>query len=340
MRSRRFPKRGASSSATSCCRAARRARNARDGHPRPAPDRARWRSIATGSVMREPGIAAVGLLVFAVLTAYHTIGGGALAQPYGDLVIFFGPPILVMAGVAVVLIGMYVQWIRWRMHKPLSFARYPQVGPQCGQGEKGSPGGRDRGRAPIRSSHLRRLSGLSLHGRRVVLRRRLPFHDAGVRHLPAVAARARGVRAMPCRPRRHRVHRIEGSRHGGTRGDHAGRLSAADSGSRDDLRPIRGNCEQCHWPAHFFGSRWCARCTSCPTSRTPAGRSTCWCGRRGRARGSSRKWEFTGMWRARWSMSRPTPRGRTLRGCGPWIPGPARPTCTPRSRSPRPRAGR
>jgi len=58
------------------------------------------------------GIAAVGLFVFVVLTAYHTIGGGALAEPYGDLVIFFGPPMLVIAGVFVVLIGMYVQWIR------------------------------------------------------------------------------------------------------------------------------------------------------------------------------------------------------------------------------------
>ena len=27
--------------------------------------------------------------MFAVLTAYHTIGGGALTEPYGDLVIFF-----------------------------------------------------------------------------------------------------------------------------------------------------------------------------------------------------------------------------------------------------------
>jgi len=30
-----------------------RARNARDGHPRPAPDRAHWRSIATGSALPE-----------------------------------------------------------------------------------------------------------------------------------------------------------------------------------------------------------------------------------------------------------------------------------------------
>ncbi len=72
------------------------------------------------------GIVAVGVLVFAVLTAYHTIGGGAINYPYGDLVIFFLPPMFVIAGVAVVLIGMYFQWIQWRMRKPLSFARFPK----------------------------------------------------------------------------------------------------------------------------------------------------------------------------------------------------------------------
>ena len=72
------------------------------------------------------GIAAIGMLVFVVLTAYHTIGGGALTHPYGDLVIFFVPPMFVIVGVTVVLIGMYFQWIQWRMRKPLSFGRYPK----------------------------------------------------------------------------------------------------------------------------------------------------------------------------------------------------------------------
>jgi Ni/Fe-hydrogenase b-type cytochrome subunit len=72
------------------------------------------------------GIVAVGVLVFAVLMAYHTIGGGALAQPYGDLVIFFLPPVFIFGGTAVILAGMYLEWIRWRMNKPLSFARYPK----------------------------------------------------------------------------------------------------------------------------------------------------------------------------------------------------------------------
>jgi Ni/Fe-hydrogenase b-type cytochrome subunit len=72
------------------------------------------------------GIAAIGVVVFVVLTAYHVIGGGALVQPYGDLVLFIVPPMFVMLGVAVVLAGMFVQWLRWRRHKPLAFARYPK----------------------------------------------------------------------------------------------------------------------------------------------------------------------------------------------------------------------
>jgi Ni/Fe-hydrogenase b-type cytochrome subunit len=72
------------------------------------------------------GIAAIGAAVFVILTAYHTIGGGAIEQPYGDLVIFFVPPMFALAGIAVVLVGMWVQWLRWRWNKPLQFARYPK----------------------------------------------------------------------------------------------------------------------------------------------------------------------------------------------------------------------
>jgi len=114
--------------------------------------------------------------------AYHTIGGGALAQPYGDLVIFFGPPMLVMAGVAVVLLGMYLQWIRWRMHKPLSFARYPKWDLNLARERKAllwSPSGPRR--CPYRPSTA--AISLSLHRRHILLRGRVPFHDSGIRHL-------------------------------------------------------------------------------------------------------------------------------------------------------------
>jgi hypothetical protein len=167
--------------------------------PKPAPVPARWRSIATGSVMPER-VRRCGRPRVRVLTAYHTIGGGALTEPYGDLVIFFVPPIFVIAGVVVVLIGMYVQWIRWRMHKPLAFARYPKWDLNLAARERHFWPWRSEPQSS-RSRDLWDWPGVSLHGRRVILRRHLPLHDSGVRDLPAVAACARRLCAVPRRTR-------------------------------------------------------------------------------------------------------------------------------------------
>lgn len=71
-------------------------------------------------------VAATGFLVFLILLLYHFVGGGAMTLPYGDIVIFIGAPALVVAGVVLILLGMYVQWLRWRHRKPLSFPRYPR----------------------------------------------------------------------------------------------------------------------------------------------------------------------------------------------------------------------
>ena len=175
------------------------------------------------------GIVAVGVLVFAVLMAYHTIGGGALVQPYGDLVIFFLPPVFVFAGIAVILVGMYLQWIRWRMHKPLSFARYPKW---------------DLNLAAERKALLSVAIGAAIisipaiygSGQAYVYTDAEPFcgavcHSmiAGVHHLSTFAARPRDLRAMPRRTRRDGIPRSEDSRNDGTCRDHAERIPAANS---------------------------------------------------------------------------------------------------------------
>jgi len=126
------------------------------------------------------GIAAVGVLVFAVLTAYHTIGGGALTEPYGDLVIFFVPPMFVIVGVVVVLIGMYFQWDPVADAQAAVVRALPQVGPEPGRRKEGTFGRWNRSGNPLDSSYLRRATGLCLHGRGVILRRVLPLHDARV----------------------------------------------------------------------------------------------------------------------------------------------------------------
>ena len=105
-------------------------------------------------------------------------------------------------------------------------------------------------------------------------------------------------------------------RHGGTGGDDSERLSAADSGAVTALRPIRSNCEQCHWPAKFFGSR------EVQTGPFPVRRAEYALGnrhagacRRWDASGPVAAWEFTGMWPARSSMSPRMPREQNI----PWV---------------------
>jgi hypothetical protein len=222
----------------------------------PSPSRSRpGGALSQLDQLRRNGYRRRGLvLVFAVLTAYHTIGGGALTEPYGDLVIFFVPPIFVIAGVVVVLIGMYVQWIRWRMHKPLSFARYPKWDLNLAAERKALLACCDRS---AQSSPFPRFMG----GHQAYLYTDavsfcgavLPLHDSGVRHLSAVAACARGLRAMPRRTRRT----------GYIESKVRGMMELVETIQDDfprpipvpvvSLRPIRGNCEQCHWPANFFG---------------------------------------------------------------------------------------
>ena len=201
------------------------------------------------------GIAAVGVFVFAVLTAYHTVGGGALAQPYGDLVIFFVPPVFVFIGIVVVLIGMYLQWIRWRMHKPLSFARYPKWDLNLASERKAllavAIGAVILSVPAIYGSYRAYLytdavsfCGATCHSMRpeyVTYSRSPHAHvECAQCHVGAGAtgyaeSKARGV-----------VELVETLQN-----DYPRPIPVPVTA----LRPIRGNCERCHWPAFFVGSR-------------------------------------------------------------------------------------
>lgn len=201
------------------------------------------------------GIAAVGLLVFVVLMAYHTIGGGALAQPYGDLVIFIVPPMFVIAGVAVVLLGMYLQWIRWRMFKPLSFARYPKWDLNVARERKALlvvalgaaalsvPAVYGGFQAYLYTDAVS-FCGTVCHSMtpEYVTYRQSPHAHVGCAqcHISSGAAgylvaKARGVAEL-----------VE------TAQDEYPRPIPVPVTS---LRPMRENCEECHWPAHFSGAK-------------------------------------------------------------------------------------
>jgi len=199
------------------------------------------------------GIAAVGLLVFVVLTAYHTIGGGALTQPYGDLVIFFVPPAFVFVGVFIVLLGMFVQWIRWRRYKPLSFARYPQMNLNVA---------RERKALLVVAIGALLLSVPAIYGGyQAYLYTDAVSFCGGVCHSMTpeyvtyqLSPHAR-VECAQCH--------VGPGATGYLTSKIRGMVELQETMQNDyprpipvpvvSLRPIRGNCEKCHWPANFFG---------------------------------------------------------------------------------------
>ena len=201
------------------------------------------------------GIAAVGVVVFVVLTAYHTIGGGALTEPYGDLVIFFVPPLFVIAGVVVVLIGMWVQWMRWRAHKPLAFARYPKW---------------DLNLASERKALLAVAIGAAIlcvpaiYGtdQAYLYTDAVPFCGATCHSMtPEYVTYQRSPHAHVACAQCHVGPGATGYITSKVRGMVELVETIQDDFPRPipvpvvSLRPIRVNCEQCHWPANFFGAR-------------------------------------------------------------------------------------
>ncbi len=201
------------------------------------------------------GIAAVGVLVFAVLGAYHTIGGGALTEPYGDLVIFLVPPLFVIAGVAVVLIGMWVQWIRWRRHKRLAFARYPKWDLNVASERKALL-------AVAIGAVILSIPAIYGTGQAYLYTDAVPFCGATCHSMtPEYVTYQRSPHAhvgcAQCHIGPGATGYIEAKTHG--------MVELLETMQNDfprpipvpvtSLRPIRANCEQCHWPANFFGAR-------------------------------------------------------------------------------------
>jgi NapC/NirT cytochrome c family, N-terminal region len=201
------------------------------------------------------GIVAVGVLVFAILMAYHTIGGGSLVQPYGDLVIFFLPPVFIFAGISVVLVGMYFQWIRWRMRKPLSFARYPKW---------------DLNLAAERTALLSVAVGAAIisvpaiygSGQAYVYTDAVPFcgavcHSMTPEYVTYQHSPHAHVTCAQCHvgpgPAGYVVAKIRGMTElvETLQSEYPRPIPAPITA----LHTIQDNCEVCHWPSNFFGAR-------------------------------------------------------------------------------------
>lgn len=200
------------------------------------------------------GIAAVGVLVFAVLTAYHTIGGGAFTQPYGDLVIFFLPPMAVILGVVVVLIGMWFEWIRWRKNKPLSFARFPQMNLNVAAERKAllavgigaaviSIPAIYGGQQAYLYTDAVSFCGAQCHSMRPEY---VSYQQSPHAHVECaqchVAAGNLGYVESKMLGMRELVETMQN--------DYPRPIPIPVTA----LRPVRGNCERCHWPASFIGN--------------------------------------------------------------------------------------
>ena len=200
-------------------------------------------------------IAAIGVVVFVVLTGYHTIGGRPLTQPYGDLAISFLPPVFVFGGIAAILVGMYLQWILWRMNKPLSFARYPKW---------------DLNLATERKALLIVAVGAAIisvpaiygSGQAYVYSDAVPF-CGGVCHsmAPEYTAYQRSPHAHVTCAQCHIGPGVMGYAIAKLRG----MTELAETIENDypkpipipvtALYPIRSNCEECHWSGNAFGTR-------------------------------------------------------------------------------------
>jgi len=190
-----------------------------------------------------------------VLTAYHTIGGGSFTQPYGDLVIFFVPPIFVIAGVTVILGGMYAQWIRWRMHKPLAFARYPKW-------DLNLPAERKALLAVALGSAALCVPAIYGSSQAYLYTDAVSFCGAVCHSMtPEYTTYRQSPHAHVACAQCH----VGPGATGYIESKARGMLELVDTIQDDyprpipvpvsSLRPIRVNCEQCHWPAKFFGSR-------------------------------------------------------------------------------------
>jgi Ni/Fe-hydrogenase b-type cytochrome subunit len=201
------------------------------------------------------GVAGVGVFVFAVLTAYHTIGGGALTEPYGDLVIFFIPPMFVVAGVVIILIGMYVEWIRWRMHKPLSFARYPTMNLNVAS---------ERKALLVVAIGAAIISVPAIYGgeQAYLYTDAVPFCGASCHSMtPEYVTYQRSPHAHVECAECHVAPGNIGYASSKLRGVIELVETLQNNYPRpipvpvEALRPVRGNCERCHWPTHFLGTR-------------------------------------------------------------------------------------
>jgi len=189
--------------------------------------------------------------------------GDAMALPFLDrsfdaavmaLVIFFVPPMFALAGIAVVLVGMWVQWLRWRWNKPLQFARYPKW-------DLNLPAERKALLVVAIAAVILCLPAIYGTAQAYLYTDAVSFCGQVCHSMtPEFTTYKFSPHAnVPCAE----CHVGAGAA-GYVESKVRGMVELAETIQDDfprpipvpvvSLRPIRANCERCHWPAKFYGT--------------------------------------------------------------------------------------
>jgi nitrate/TMAO reductase-like tetraheme cytochrome c subunit len=200
-------------------------------------------------------IAALAFIAFIFLLLFHTLGGG-LHAPYAGLVIFVVVPAFLILGLLLIPIGMFFEWWRWKRNKPPSIAGYPEL-------DLNNP--RHRRAVSLFAIGALVLVFLSVYGNYRAYKYTESVTFCGtlchrvmqpeyVTHANSAHAR---VRCVDC----HVGPGAEWFVRAKIQGVKQIYEVATDNYPRpipapiNELRPARAICEQCHWPAKFFGAQ-------------------------------------------------------------------------------------
>ncbi len=200
-------------------------------------------------------VAALAFIAFVFLFLFHTFGG-AVHAPYAGLVIFILVPAFLIFGLLVALAGMLVEWVRWKRNKPPSIPAFPVL----------DLNNRQHRRALLAlGTGALILVFLSVYGSYRAFQYTESVAFCGtlchrvmqpeyVSHADSAHAR---VRCVECHvgPGAQWFFRTK------VEGVVQLYLVLTNTYPRPipfpivKLRPARAICEQCHWPAKFFGGR-------------------------------------------------------------------------------------
>ena len=200
-------------------------------------------------------VAILGLFLFVALLLFDTFNRSRIHAPYSGLVIFGMVPGVVFGGVALILLGMFVQWIRWRSSKPLSFARYPEW-------DLNVPAQRTALLAVAIGGFILLVLSLAAGYQTYNYTESVPFCGSMCHSMaPEYATYTQSPHARVGCTECHVEPGPGGFTKAKTRGMVEMYKEVKNIYSRPipapvwAMRPIEADCEQCHWPQKFFGGQ-------------------------------------------------------------------------------------